>query len=257
MKTVILAGGLGTRLREETEFLPKPMVPVGAKPILWHIMKNYSSQTFNDFIICAGYKADVIRDFFLNYQTQNSDFTVNLALNDPPTLHQSIDEDWIVTVSDTGISTQTGGRIHKIKKYIDGETFLCTYGDGLSDLDIKKLVEFHRSHGKIATVSVARPLSRFGVLDITEKNEVSKFREKPQADNWVNIGFFVFNIKVFDFLNEESILEELPLGNLAKAGELMAFKHHGFWQSMDTFREMNILNELWNSGNAPWKNWEL
>ena len=253
---MILAGGLGTRLREETEYLPKPMVPVGAKPIIWHIMKSYSSQTFNDFIICAGYKADVIRDFFLNYQTKNSDFTVKLASSDSPTIHQCIDEDWSVTVSDTGISTQTGGRIHKIKKYIDDETFMCTYGDGLSDLDIKKLVDFHNSHGKIATVSVARPLSRFGVLDITENNEVSKFREKPQADNWVNIGFFVFNIKIFDFLNEESILEDLPLGNLAKAGELMAFKHDGFWQSMDTYREMTILNELWNSGNAPWKNWE-
>lgn len=253
---MILAGGLGTRLREETEFLPKPMVPIGAKPILWHIMKNYSYYNFNDFVICAGYKADVIRDFFLNYQTKNSDFTVRLDSHKPPTLHQDITEAWQVTVSDTGISTQTGGRIHRIKQFIDGDTFLCTYGDGLTDLDIEKLVEFHYSHGRIATVSVARPLSRFGVLDITDENQVSKFREKPQADNWVNIGFFVFNIKVFEYLNEESILEDLPLGELAKLGELMAYKHDGFWQSMDTFREATILNELWKSGKAPWKNWE-
>ncbi len=253
---MILAGGLGTRLREETEFLPKPMVPIGVKPILWHIMKNYATYNFNDFIICAGYKADVIRNFFLNYQTQNSDFTVRLNSNKPPAIYQNISEDWSVTISDTGVTTQTGGRIHKIKKYVDGDTFLCTYGDGLTDLDMKKLVEFHHSHGKIATVSVAKPLSRFGVLEINEENRVRKFREKPQADNWVNIGFFVFNVKIFEFLDEESILEGLPLGNLAKLGELMAYKHEGFWQSMDTFREMTILNDMWKSGQAPWKNWE-
>lgn len=255
MQVVILAGGLGTRLREETEFLPKPMVPIGTKPILWHIMKSFSHYGLDDFIICAGYKADVIRDFFLNYQTKNSDFTVKINSTSSLILHQEIIEDWTVTISDTGISTRTGGRIYKIHKYIDGDTFLCTYGDGLSDIDIGELLKFHYSHGKLATVSVAKPPSRFGVVDITDNNAVIKFKEKPRADSWVNIGFFVFNVKIFDYLDPESTLEDLPLSTIAKSGELMAFKHHGYWQPMDTFREMTILNELWSTGSAPWKNW--
>lgn len=257
MKVVILAGGLGTRLREETEFLPKPMVPIGDKPILWHIMKAYAFYDHNDFVVCTGYKSDVIRDFFLNYQSKNLDFTVNLGSINPPKYHEEISEkDWNVTISNTGLSTNTGGRIKKIQKYVNGETFFCTYGDGLADLDFGKLLNFHKSHGKIATVTVTKPLSRFGVVNIEENNSVKKFKEKPQADGWINVGFFVFNKEIFDYLDLNSVLEEDPLTKLAKAGELMAYKHEGFWQSMDTYREMLMLNALWNDRMAPWKMWE-
>jgi len=257
MKSVILAGGLGTRLREETEFLPKPMVPIGDKPILWHIMKTYAFYEHTDFVVCTGYKSDVIRDFFLNYQSKNLDFTVNLGSINPPKFYEEISEkDWNVTISDTGLSTFTGGRIKKIQKYVNGQTFFCTYGDGLADLDLDKLLKFHNAHGKIATVTVVKPTSRFGVVEIQKNNLVEKFKEKPQADGWINVGFFVFNKEIFNYLDPDSVLEESPLTKLAEAGELMAYKHEGFWQSMDTYREMLMLNALWNDEKAPWKIWK-
>jgi glucose-1-phosphate cytidylyltransferase len=257
MKVVLLAGGLGTRLREETEFRPKPMVPIGRNPILWHIMKNFSHFGLNEFVICAGYKGDVIRQYFLDFERMNRDFTVRIGSNSKNIYHDDLEESgWSVTVAETGSSTMTGGRLHKVQKYIGNETFICTYGDGLANVDITELVEFHKSHGKIATVTAVRPVSRFGVLDVKNNLEVKKFSEKPQADGWVNAGFFVFNPEIFDYLNSNSILEESPLTTLAAEGELFAFKHDGFWQPMDTFRELGLLNELWESNKAPWKVWQ-
>ena len=257
MKVVLLAGGLGTRLREETEFRPKPMVPIGGKPILWHIMKNFSTFGINEFIVCAGYRGEVIRQYFRDFETMNSDFTVQIGSKAELKSHGLLEESgWIVTVAETGQDTMTGGRLYKIKDYTVNGTFICTYGDGLADVDITKLINFHRSHGKIATVTTVRPISRFGVLDLLADGTVERFREKPQADGWINAGYFVFEPEIFDFLNEDSILETEPLSKLAEKGQLMAFKHEGFWQPMDTYREFNILNELWNSNSAPWKVWK-
>jgi glucose-1-phosphate cytidylyltransferase len=257
MKVVLLAGGLGTRLREETEFRPKPMVPVGERPILWHIMKNFSSYELNTFIVCAGYRGDVIRQYFRDFETMNSDFTVRIGSKTEIKSHGKIEESgWVVTVADTGQDTMTGGRLFKVKDYVGGETFICTYGDGLANVDISKLLKFHKSHGKIATVTTVRPISRFGVLDLKEDGTVEKFREKPQADGWINAGFFVFEPAIFNYLNQDSVLETDPLSTLAAEGQLVAFKHEGFWQPMDTFRELTILNEMWETNSAPWKVWK-
>jgi len=256
MKVVLLAGGMGTRLREETEFLPKPMVQVGSRPILWHIMRNYGEYGHSEFVICAGYKGDVIKEYFREFQSEVSDFTVTLGSKFSIEYHdQFVENGWRVTVTDTGLNTMTGGRLFKARKYISEETFMCTYGDGLSDVNLSELLEFHDSHGKIATVTAVRPVSRFGVLDLQTNGAVESFREKPQADGWINAGFFVFNKKIFDYLDENSVLENEPLAKLAEDQELMAFRHDGFWQPMDTYREYSILNELWNTGNAPWKIW--
>ena len=256
MKVALLAGGLGTRLREETEFRPKPMVQVGNRPILWHIMRNYAHFGYKQFVVCAGYKGEIIKEYFREFQSEVSDFTVTLGKNHSIDFHDSYVEDgWKVTVSDTGSATMTGGRLYKVRKYIEDETFMCTYGDGLADVDLGKLLDFHKSHGKIATVTAVRPVSRFGVLDLAASGEVEHFREKPQADGWINAGFFVFNRKVFDYLDENSVLENEPMIALAAAGHLMAFRHDGFWQPMDTFREFSMLNELWDSNSAPWKLW--
>lgn len=256
MKTVLLAGGLGTRLREETEYRPKPMVEVGGRPILWHIMKLYAHHGLDDFVVCTGYKSDTIKDYFLNYEARNNDVTVHLGRQEPPTFHGAHeDTDWTVTVAFTGELTMTGGRVFKASKYFPGERFLCTYGDGLADVDVSALLAFHESHGRLATVTTVRPPSRFGVMDLQDDGAVGSFREKPQADGWVNAGFFVFEPGVIDYLDDECVLEQTPLQRLAADGQLMAYKHEGFFQPMDTLRESTMLNEMWAEGTAPWKVW--
>jgi len=256
MKVVILAGGLGTRLREETDVRPKPMIEVGNHPILWHIMKTYEKYGHKEFIVCAGYKGEVIKSWFANYRILNSDITVSIAEDVTMKFHSNLEErGWVTTIADTGPETMTGGRIKKIQKYVHGETFLCTYGDGLADVNISRLVDFHKKHGKIATVTTVKPVSRFGVLDIDKDNKVLSFNEKPQGESSINGGYFIFEPQIFDYLEDNSVLEDDPLRRLAEAGELMAFHHDGFWQPMDTYRELLILNELWNSGKAPWKVW--
>jgi glucose-1-phosphate cytidylyltransferase len=256
MRAVLLAGGLGTRMREETEFRPKPMVEVGGRPVLWHIMKVLGAQGITDFIICAGYKSEYIKNYFYNYGASNLDFTVRLGDQSSTVFHGSHDEfDWTVTVADTGDSTMTGGRIKMIEKYVQGETFLATYGDGIADINVKALLEFHNSHGKTATMTVTQPTSRFGVVEIEDSGIVSQFREKPKVNDWINMGYFVFKPLVFDYLSLDSVLEESPLRDLASHKELGAFRHSGFWQPMDTYRESLLLNSLWDQGQAPWKNW--
>ena len=256
MQAVILAGGMGTRLREETEYRPKPMVEIAGRPIIWHIMKNLSQQNLNNFTICLGYKGDQIREFFLNYKSRVNDITVDLE-NDDFAIHNTSStlENWKVTLANTGLNTMTGGRIFRIRDYVKNDRFLCTYGDGLADINIKSLIEFHKKHGKIATVTTVRPTTRFGALEIDSKKEVKKFAEKPKSEKWINGGFFIFEPKIFDYLNEDCVLEQEPLENLARQGELMAFEHTGFWQPMDTYRETQELNQLWENGLAPWKNW--
>jgi glucose-1-phosphate cytidylyltransferase len=256
MKAVILAGGMGTRLREETEFRPKPMVEIGDRPILWHIMKTLSTQGVDDFVICLGYKGDDIKDFFLNYEARTHDISVKLGRNKGVVQHsESNSENWTVTLANTGALTQTGGRINMIKKYVEGERFLCTYGDGLADLNLNALIAYHESHGKIATVTSVRPTNRFGAMQIDDDHSVTKFVEKPLTEKRVNGGYFIFEPGIFNYLNNESTLEKEPLENLALNGELKAYLHDGFWQPMDTYRETIELNELWENHKAPWKIW--
>ncbi len=256
MKAVMLCGGLGTRLREQTEFRPKPMVEVGGKPILWHIMKIFAHYEIRDFVVCIGYRGDVIKEYFLDYEARNNDFTISLGRSHDITFHdQHQESDWRVTVADTGAETQTGGRVKRVQRYVDGDRFMVTYGDGLADVNIKELLAFHEAHGRLATITTVRPLSRFGVLDIDDDGGVEHFREKPQVDGWVNAGFFVFEREVFDYLDEDCVLERDPLERLAKEGQLSAYRHEGFWQPMDTYRESQLLNDLWNEG-APWRVWD-
>jgi glucose-1-phosphate cytidylyltransferase len=253
---VLLAGGLGTRMREETEYKPKPMVEVGGHPVIWHIMKNLSAFSLKKFIVCTGYKGHIIKEYFLNYLALSHDFEVKLNQNERIKIFDQLEsEDWSVIVTDTGESTMTGGRVNRVRKYIGDDTFIVTYGDGLANVDIEKLLEFHKSHGKVATVTTVRPMSRFGVMDIDAAGSVIKFREKPQVDDWINIGFFVFEAKIFDYLNDDCVLEQEPLVTLARDNQLMAFRHDGFWQPMDTYRESLLLNKLWEKQEAPWKNW--
>ncbi len=252
---VILAGGLGTRLREETEFKPKPMVEIGGKPILWHIMKYYSTWGVNEFIICTGYKSQVIKDYFLNYRTNHSDFSLKIGKNSTLTIHHDIREDWTVSIIDTGPFTPTGGRLSMIADHITTEDFFCTYGDGVANVDLQGLTRMHLSSGSIATLTAVKPLSRFGVLDLNSEGGVVKFREKPRLDTWINGGYFVFNRKIFALLDGDTTLEEEPLVSLSKNGKLSAFQHEGFWQPMDTLREAELLNSLWETGKAEWKNW--
>ncbi len=257
MKSVILAGGFGTRLREETEFKPKPMVEIGGKPIIWHIMKILSSYELNDFVLALGYKGEQIREYFENYQVR-SDYTKmqNVKNSSNKTNRLSEPLKWSVESRNTGLETMTGGRIFNLRDTLN-ETFLCTYGDGLADINIKSLVKFHNGHGRIATVTAAIPKSRFGALTIDGSDDsVSSFQEKPRNPDYVSAGFFIFGPKIFDYLEANSILEKEPLENLAKDKQLMAFKHDGFWQPMDTLRENQELNELWESGDAPWKIWQ-
>jgi glucose-1-phosphate cytidylyltransferase len=256
MKAVILAGGLGTRLREETEFRPKPMVEVGGKPILWHIMKLFAHHSIVEFVVPIGYRGDVIRDYFLNYEARTNDFTIRLGHTHEIEYHnRHLESDWLVTVVDTGAETPTGGRVARIRKYVEGERFLATYGDGLADVDIGKLLAFHESHGRLATMTTVKPLTRFGVVEADPDGTVAHFREKPQTEDSVNAGFFVFEPGVFDYLTDDTALEREPLEALARDRQLAAFPHDGFWQPMDTYREFTMLNELWSKGSAPWKVW--
>lgn len=256
MKVLLLAGGFGSRLSEETSLKPKPMVEIGGKPILWHIMKTYSSFGFNEFIILCGYKGYVIKEYFSNYYRHLSDMTIDLANNDV-TYHKNSAEPWKVTLVDTGLNSMTGGRIKRVKEYVGEETFMLTYGDGLSDININELVKFHNSHEGAITMSAVQPDGRFGSLQIDEKEQVINFTEKPKGDGaWINGGFFVCDSKVFDYLEDDAtIFEKKPLENLANDGELFSFKHKGFWKPMDMLRDKIELEELWNSGKAPWKNW--
>lgn len=256
ISALILAGGLGTRLREETEFKPKPMVEVGGRPVIWHIMKNLAFQGVTDFTIATGYKGEILKDYFLNYEARNNDITVDLGRREVISHHTDhAESSWKVTLTNTGELTMTGGRVFKSLKYQKNERFLCTYGDGLADIDLRKLLDFHESHGKIATVTTVQPSSRFGLMDVDDNGNVKKFREKPTMDGWVNAGFFIFEAEIVKYLDENCILEQEPLANLAKDSELAAYKHEGFWQPMDTYRESTLLNELWDLGSAPWKNW--
>jgi glucose-1-phosphate cytidylyltransferase len=260
VKAVLLAGGLGTRMREETEFRPKPMVEVGGKPVLWHIMKIFSAHGVDDFVVCTGYKGEIIKEYFLEYEARNNDFTITLGRSTDIVFHdQHLESDWRVTVSDTGPATQTGARVARIRRYVeDDERFMVTYGDGLADVDISKLLAFHQDHGKAATITTVRPLSRFGLVDLDSDRTVKRFREKPQVDDWVSAGFFVFERSVLDLLDgrdDDLILEQEPLAELAEQGELVAYQHEGFWQPMDTYRESTMLNDMWNAGDAPWRVW--
>lgn len=255
MKTVLLAGGLGTRLSEETSIKPKPMIEIGGMPILWHIMKTYSHYGFNDFAVALGYKGDVIKDFFMNYKLHKSDMIVSLSSGQIK-FENDTSEDWTVGLHETGANSMTGGRLYALKKlFKPGDTFMLTYGDGVSDVDISKLVRFHMNHGKIATLTAVRPPARFGSIIMEENGLINEFKEKPQVgEGWINGGYFVFDYKIFDFLTDEStILERDPLENLSKINELIAYRHEGFWHCMDTIRDRDNLNELWSSGNAPWK----
>jgi glucose-1-phosphate cytidylyltransferase len=257
VKVAILCGGLGTRLREETEFRPKPLIEVGGHPILWHIMKLYAHYGFREFILCLGYKGSMIKEYFLNYEAMNNDFTICLGRNSRISYcHSHTEPSFQVTLADTGEQTMTGGRIRRIEKYIDDDTFMATYGDGVSDIDIDRLLDFHWNHGKLATVTTFRPVSRFGILEIQE-NQVKNFVEKPQSGEWASAGYFVFNRRLFDYLDGDAcILEQEPLERLAREGQLMSFQHSGFFYAMDTYREFLLLNSLWSSGNAPWKLWD-
>ena len=256
MKAVILAGGLGTRLSEETAIKPKPIVEIGGRPILWHIMKSYSWHGVNDFVICLGYKGYLIKEYFANYFLHMSDVTFDMKKNKME-VHRANAEPWSVTLVDTGDTTQTGGRLKRIASYLEDDDFCFTYGDGVADIDIGKLIQFHKAQGTLATVTSVQPLGRFGALDITH-GKITGFKEKPQGDGaWINGGFFVLSPRIMDYIdNDNTIWEREPLESLASEGQLSAFKHNGFWQPMDTLRDKVLLEELWASDKAPWKIWK-
>lgn len=256
MKVVLLAGGLGTRISEESHLKPKPMIEVGGRPILWHIMKLYSHYGLNDFVVCCGYKSYVIKEYFANYFLHLSDVTFNLKDN-KMTVHNNSSEPWSVTLIDTGEQTMTGGRLKRVRQYVGNEDFCMTYGDGVADLDISKLIEFHKKHGALATVTATQPPGKFGALSLSG-DLIKSFQEKPNGDgNWINGGFFVLNPKVLDLIKgDETIWEREPLETLANTSQLHAYFHKGFWQPMDTLRDKNHLESLWSSGRAPWKVWD-
>lgn len=257
MKVVILAGGFGTRISEESHLKPKPMIEIGDQPILWHIMKLYSHYGFNEFIICAGYKQHVIKEYFYNYALHRSDITFDFSKGNEMKIHNNVSEPWTVTVVDTGLNTMTGGRIKKIEKYIGNETFMVTYGDGVADVDIKEMLKFHKTHGKIGTMTPFSLGQRFGVLDIDENNTIKCFREKSSQDgSMINIGFMAMNPEIFEYIKDDTIMfEKEPLETIASMGQLKSFRHGGFWQCMDTKRDHEKLNELWENNIAPWKVW--
>ncbi len=257
MKVVILAGGLGTRISEETENKPKPMIEIGGMPILWHIMKMYSSHGISDFIICCGYKGYIIKEYFANYFLHTSDVTFDIAHNKME-VHHRYAEPWLVTLVDTGEMTMTGGRLKRVFPYLKNEEAFCfTYGDGLSDVNITELINFHKAHGKRATLTAVYPPGRFGALDMNKDNQIKSFKEKPRGDGaMINGGFFVLSPNVINLIdNDSTVWEREPLELLARDSQIVAYQHHGFWQPMDTLREKNLLEELWVSGNAPWKSW--
>jgi glucose-1-phosphate cytidylyltransferase len=257
VKVVILCGGLGTRLREETEYRPKPMVDIGGRPILWHIMKLYAHYDLREFVLCLGYRSSMIKEYFLNYEAMNNDFTIWLGRQDAVTCHgEHGEQDFCVTLAETGAETMTGGRIKRVEKYLAEDTFMAAYGDVVADVDLRALSAFHRAHGRLATLTTVRPVSRYGVLNLGDDARVTGFAEKPQVDSWVSAGFFVFDRRVLDYLGgDDCVLEREPLERLASEGQLMAFRHEGFFYGMDTYREYLYLNELWASGKAPWKLW--
>jgi glucose-1-phosphate cytidylyltransferase len=258
MKVVILAGGFGTRISEESHLKPKPMIEIGERPILWHIMKIYSHYGFNDFIICLGYKAYVVKEYFAHYYEHESDITFDFKNENRRVIHNYAAEPWTVTLVNTGLDTMTGGRVKRVQPYIGNEPFMLTYGDGVSDINIGELVEYHRRHGKVATITTTHPIGRFGVLDLMASNQVARFEEKPQSDGaWINAGFFVLQPEVFRYLADDTtVFEREPLEHLSRDSQLVAYKHLGFWQPMDTLRDKNYLDGLWQSGKAPWKVWD-
>jgi len=258
MKVVILAGGFGTRISEESHLKPKPMIEIGERPILWHIMKIYSHYGFNDFIICLGYKGYCIKEYFAHYFLHEADVTFDFRMSNQQVIHTHHAEPWKVTLVNTGINTMTGGRVKRIQKYIGDEPFMLTYGDGVGDVNIARLVEYHKNHGKIATVTSVQPSGRFGALDLSEENIVQGFQEKPRGDGgWINAGFFVLQPEIFNYLEDDhTIFEGDSLEFLAKKHELVAYKHHGFWQPMDTIRDKVQLENFWQGNKAPWKVWE-
>lgn len=258
MKVVILAGGFGTRISEESYLKPKPMLEIGGKPILWHIMKEYSHYGFNDFVICCGYKQHIVKEWFADYYLYNSDVTFDFSNENKMTIHNNVAEPWRVTLVDTGLNTMTGGRVKRIQKYIGNETFMLTYGDGVSDIHIDELVAYHKKQGKIATLTAANVGQRFGVLDIANDKTITAFREKSMDDGArINAGYMVLEPEIFDYIDGDSmVFEKEPLERVAAKGELAAYIFDGYWQCMDTKREMDQLNELWDTGKAPWKSWE-
>jgi glucose-1-phosphate cytidylyltransferase len=258
LKVVILAGGFGTRISEESHLKPKPMIEIGEKPILWHIMKIYSHYGFNDFIICLGYKGYCIKEYFAHYFLHESDVTFDFRNQNERLIHTHSAEPWTVTLVDTGLETMTGGRVKRIQQYVGAEPFMLTYGDGVGDVNIRELVSYHKAHGKLATVTSTQPGGRFGSLDLDEGDMVKGFQEKPRGDGgWINGGFFVLQPEVFDYIeNDATVFEKGPIENLARNGELVAYKHHGFWQPMDSLRDKTQLEKLWRTGRSPWKVWK-
>ncbi|CAM3789736.1 glucose-1-phosphate cytidylyltransferase [Flavobacterium branchiophilum] len=258
MKVVIFAGGKGTRISEESHLKPKPMIEIGGKPILWHIMKIYEKHGFTEFILCLGYKGNAIKEYFVNYFSYNADITIELQ-NNTIEVHHTKAENFKVTLVDTGLDTMTAGRLQRVEKYIQEDTFMLTYGDGVADVNISELVDYHHSHGKLATMTAIIPEGRFGTMDIAEDGIVNNFKEKPKNDNhWINGGFFVLNKEVFKYLNQDMtdiMWEEQPLIQLTADKQLMTFKHHGFWKCMDAMRDKEELEKMWDKGNAPWKIW--
>jgi glucose-1-phosphate cytidylyltransferase len=259
MKVVILCGGMGTRLREETEYRPKPMVEIGGRPILWHIMKTFAHYGLKEFILCLGYKGHIIKEYFLNYEAMNNDFTITLGRNNGITYHgQHYEQDYQVTLAETGLESMTGWRVKLIEKYVDNALFIVTYGDGLIDLNIDELIKFHHNHGRLATVTTVRPAQRFGTVRLDSTGVVTNFAEKPKLNDWISAGFFVFNREVFDYIDADPscVLERNPLEQLATASELVAYRHDGYFYAMDTYREYIYLNQLWDKGEAFWKVWD-
>lgn len=256
MKAVILCGGKGTRMREETEYRPKPLVPIGGKPILWHIMKIYSQYGINEFILCTGYKGDMIKQYFMEMYWRNNDFTVSMSGDRELIYHTEENEDWKITIVDTGAETLTAGRLKQVAKYIDEDNFLMTYGDGVSDVNVEELIKHHESKGTVATLTGVHPMSPFGLIEI--QNGIAKsFKEKPRLNDVINGGFMVLNRKVFDFIPEEDCMfEEEPLKAIAKENELAVYEHEGFWKAIDTFKDVEEVNKMWDKGDRPWKIWE-
>ncbi len=257
MQVVILAGGYGTRISEESKFRPKPMIEIGGKPILWHIMKYYSMFGLKEFIICCGYRQEIIKEYFLNYRVYNSDFSIRLVDNHL-TVHREPREDWNVTLIDSGLDTMTGGRIKRIRKYLDDGPFLMTYGDGVCDVDITATIAFHKEHKRLATITTVKPEGRFGVLDINADGQIQEFREKSSQDmGWINGGYMVLEREVIDYIEgDDTVFEAEPMERIAQDGQMMAYKHKGFWRCMDTQRDKKILEKLWEKGDAPWKIWD-
>ncbi len=258
MKVVILAGGFGTRISEESHLKPKPMIEIGEKPILWHIMKMYSHYGFNEFVICCGYKQHVIKEWFADYYLHNSDITFDFTQENKMIVHNHFQEQWKVTLIDTGLNTMTGGRIKRVRPYLGDEPFMLTYGDGVADINVPELLRYHRESGKMVTITTVQPGGRFGILDMKEDGEITNFKEKKKEDGgWINAGYMVLEPEIFDLIEgDQTVFEQYPLAESARRGKMNGYRHHGFWQCMDTMREKEMLEKMWASGHAPWKIWD-